>query len=468
MAFQNRKHRITAVTPDSIADQLEIAAGDFLMEIDGTHVDDVFDYRMAIASEELTLLIEKADGELWELEIEKDEDEDLGLEFESALMDDVRICRNRCIFCFVDQQPPGLRDSLYIKDDDVRLSFLHGNYVTLTNIDEAEVARIARYHLSPLRISVHTTDADLRCQMTGNPHAGKLFSALEAFNAAGIQMHFQAVICKSYNDGAQLDKTISGLLQYRPGAQSLAIVPAGTTRHRDDLAALAPLTPGDALRVIRQVEAWQVKCLAQIGTRFVYAADEWYVLAELPAPDAAANEDFPQLENGVGLCALFAEEFADGLCTASPSHATDQSRTSQLPNTTNQPRSLPPPTVRVGIITGIAAADCMRGLAARFMEHHPHSPCEITIYPIRNDFFGDSVTVSGLLTGQDVINQLAPIWNQLNPPQAIFLPANAFRADTEDMLDGLTRTDVEAALGIPVYIGSADGAIFANQLLLAQ
>ena len=333
----------------------------------------------------------------------------------------------------------------------MRLSFLHGNYVTLTNTDDAEIARIARYHLSPLRISVHTTDAALRVQMTGNPHAGKLYTALEAFNEAGIQMHFQAVICKGYNDGTQLDKTISDLLQYQPSAQSLAIVPAGTTRHREGLAALEPFTPGDALRIIKQVEAWQEKCLTQIGTRFVYAADEWYVLAGLPAPNAATSEDFPQLENGVGLCALFAKEFADGLARM---HIT-----------------APSPAKRIGIVTGTAAADFMRGLAAQFMDSFKTqaipTPPEIHVYPIRNDFFGASVTVSGLITGTDVINQLVAICHQLNPPQVLFLPANAFRTDTEDMLDGLTRAQVEAALGIPVFIGSADGGIFANQLLLA-
>ena len=441
MPLSNRKHRITAITPDSIADQMEITAGDFLLEVDGAAVGDVFDYRMATAAEELTLLIEKPDGELWELEIEKDEDEDLGMEFESALMDDVRTCRNKCIFCFVDQQPHGLRDSLYVKDDDVRLSFLHGNYVTLTNLDDEEIARIARYHLSPLRISVHTTDADLRVKMTGNRHAGKLNAALQTFNNAGIDMHFQAVICKSYNDGTRLDKTIEDLLAYQPGAQSLAIVPAGTTRHREGLPTLAPFTAEDAAQIIAQVEAWQKKCLAQMGTRFVFAADEWYVLAGQHPPNPTQNEDYPQLENGVGLFASFGHEFAQAC--------------GKIKKTTCTP-------LTIGIVTGTAAADFMRSLAAQFMARF--EGCNIHVFPIHNDFFGHSVTVSGLLTGRDIIAQLITQRNQLKLPDVIFLPGNAFRAGTEDMLDGLTRAEVEAALGVPVIIGNTDGEQLARAL----
>ena len=416
-----RRHKITAITPESIGESLEIEAGDFLLEIDGQAIGDVFDYRMAVQSEVLTVLVEKgADGELWELDIEKDEDEDLGLIFETPLMDAVRTCQNKCIFCFVEQQPPGLRDSLYVKDDDVRMSFLHGNYVTLTNVTEGEIKRITRYHLSPLRISVHTTDGALRCRMMGNKKAGRLLSVLERFNQAGIEMHFQAVICKGFNDGEKLDETIKGLLALRPGAASLAVVPAGLTRHRAGLAPLEGFTAADANAVITQVENRQKKCRQQYGTAFVFAADEWYVLAGRAVPDFEAYEDFPQLDNGVGVMALFAR---GGLQSLGGYQS-------------------------VGLVTGTAAYGFMCGLARAYEKKHP--AVRVQVFEVVNDFFGHSVTVSGLLTGGDVIAQMQGKCGGL---EVLFLPENAFRAETEVMLDGTTRGELEAALGVAVRIG---------------
>jgi len=434
-----RRHKITHVAAGSIAESLAIASGDFLLAINDVEIKDVFDYRMAVADEELLVLIEKPDGEQWELDIEKDADDDLGLEFETALMDDIRTCRNRCMFCFVDQQPPGLRDSLYVKDDDIRLSFLHGNYVTLTNVDDAEAQRIARLHLSPLRISVHTVDATLRQRLTGNKHAGRLAAQLKRFNEAGIEMHFQAVICKGINDGAKLDETIETLLGVQPGGQSLAIVPAGVTKHRKGLTALAAFTPEDAAAVISQVAAWQAKARAKLGRAFVFAADEWYGLAGQDAPTAAACEDFPQLENGVGLCGLFAREFLTAMENSLPTYS----------------------PVRIGVATGEAAFLFMSNLMRQFAAKHPD--VQIQTFAVRNDFFGETVTVSGLLTGGDIVAQLRARCAELD---VLFLPANAFRAGTEDMLDGMTRAEVEAAMGVPVCNGSADGGMFYEQLKL--
>jgi putative radical SAM enzyme (TIGR03279 family) len=444
-----RRHKITHITPGGIGESLGLEAGDFLLEIDGHTVHDVFDYRMMIQAEELTVLIEK-EGELWELDIEKDAGRDLGLTFESPLMDEIRLCRNRCVFCFIDQQPPGLRGSLYVKDDDPRLSFLHGNYITLTNINEAETERIARYHLSPLRISVHTTNAALRCKMMGNPNAGNLFAALERFNNAGIEMHFQAVICKGINDGTLLDETIKKLLAYKPGAASLAVVPAGLTKHRHGLAPVAPLTAGDALAVIAQIEAWQKKCRARYGSAFVYAADEWYILADLPVPGYKSYGGFPQLDNGVGMLALFKRGFEKGMKTVGAAH------TRELLKKFDQ-------NVNIGVVTGAAAFRFMRGLAESFIKRYKNM--QIQVFSIVNDFFGEAVTVSGLLTGGDVIRQMQGKCGGLD---VLFLPRNAFREGTEIMPDGVTRGELADALGADVRIGSADGEVFCKELLFVQ
>ncbi|MCL2188858.1 MAG: DUF512 domain-containing protein [Defluviitaleaceae bacterium] len=443
------KHKIVRISPESIGEALALEAGDFLLQIDGQEIGDVFDYRMAAASEALILLVEKGAhsneaGELWELEIEKEIDEDPGLEFETPLMDEIRRCRNKCIFCFIDQQPQGLRDSLYVKDDDVRLSFLHGNYVTLTNIDEAEIDRIARYHLSPLRISVHAMDGDLRCRMMGNKHAGRLGNALTRFKAAGIEMHFQAVLCKGYNDGEILDETIEKLLALRPNAASLAIVPAGLTRHREGLTKIEAFTPEDARDVITQVEVWQTLCHEKHGTRFVYAADEWYVLAGLPLPTFEAYEEFLQLENGVGMCALFKREFLEEMQKPT---AYDLSSVGQ----------------RIGVATGVAAYGFMSNLMHEFAAQNKAFLTQI--FCIKNTALGEAVTVSGLLMGKDIISQMQSKCNELD---ILFLPGNAFRAGEEVMLDGVTKQDLEDALGVRVCIGSADGGAFYIQLLNAH
>ena len=448
------KHEITTVSPGSIAHELELAPGDVLISVNGKSIVDVLDYRFHILSEELLLEIEKPDGEIWELEIEKDEAEDLGLEFESPLMSATRKCRNKCIFCFVDQQPQGLRPSLYIKDDDPRLSFLHGNYVTLTNLSDAEIKRLAGYHLSPLRISVHAADMDLRKKMTGNNTADKLFHALDIFAEAGIRMHFQAVLCKGVNDGTALDYTIEALAA-RQGAESLAIVPAGLTRHRDGLHKLEQFTKPEASAVLAQILAWQEKCKKNLGTAFVFPADEWYIMAGQKMPEFACYENFPQLDNGVGMARLFECEFK-GAAGATPKSEVRGQRSEKTENLVSR---------HIGIVTGLAAADFMRGMAVEFETRH--SGKKITVYAIRNDFYGENITVSGLLTGADVIAQLRSVFTQggANAPSIIFLPENAFRVDSDEMLDGTNISQIRDALGVSVEKGSADGGEFFKQLL---
>jgi putative radical SAM enzyme (TIGR03279 family) len=426
-------HLIVNVLPDSIAEEMEISTGDFLLTVNGKNCADVLDYRYLTHDELVTLEIEKPDGEIWELEIEKDEDEDLGLEFDKPLMDDARRCKNKCVFCFIDQLPPSLRESLYFKDDDARLSFLSGNYVTLTNVTREEAERIAFYHLSPLRISVHAMEPELRVKLTGNPNAGGLNKTLNLFNGAGITMHFQIVLCSGLNDGAHLDYSISELSKLRPGAASLSVVPAGLSRHREGLYPLKPFTQAEAAEVIAQVSEWQSRLRGGMGTAFVFCADEFYLQAGLPVPDYAHYEDFPQLENGVGMLALFKKGFYDAYHPAAVKRKT-------------------------AIITGKAAAGFIRGLVKNIEN--------VLVYEIENEFFGPLITVSGLLTGGDIIRQ-AGARVQEDGVERLFVPANAFRHGTEVMLDDVTLTDLHVALGLDVSIGPADGGDFYRSLIFS-
>jgi len=390
-------HKILEVEQNSIANELEIEPGDCLLSINGQKVADVLDYRFMIQSEELIVEIQKSNNEIWELEIEKDETEDLGLIFQSGLMDEQRSCNNRCIFCFVDQMPKGLRHSLYFKDDDPRLSFLSGNYVTLTNLSQAEARRIAKYHLSPLHISVHAADCNLRCEMMGNSEADNLFEHLQLFYDAGITMHFQIVLVKGVNDGAALDNTIAALAKL--GA-SLSVVPVGLTKYRDGLYKISPFSKEDAITIIKQVSKWN---------GFAYCSDEWYIKADIPMPDYEFYGEFPQLENGVGMWALFEQEHKP------------------FPNS-------------AGIVTGVAAQGLIKKLA-------PNSK----VYVVKNDFFGHDVTVSGLLTGQDIVAQVGakPLQDSC---KTLILPKNMFRDGTESTLDDMTRSEIEQHLGVKIEV----------------
>jgi len=433
-------HEIESVISGSIAHEMGITPGDKLLSLNGEAVLDILDYRFRVQEDILLVEIEKADGEIWEIEVEKDPDEDLGILFVRPLMSASRVCCNQCVFCFVDQQPKGLRDSLYVKDDDARLSFLMGNYATITNLSKNDIARLAGFHLSPLRISVHAADLDLRCKMMGTERARNLFDALAVFGQAGIEMHFQAVICKGLNDGAQLEHTIEKLAGLK-GAASFAVVPVGLTGHRDGLFSLSGFDKAAAAAVIRQVVPWQNHFRATRGSAFVFLSDEWYIMAEETLPAYDAYEDFPQLDNGVGVVRLFEWEWTEEA----------ESSTNDAPSQTYQKT--------IGIVTGKAAADFMRRLAAQFETAHPY--VKITVYAIENEFFGEDVTVSGLIVGRDIINQIK---SKIENISTLFLPQNAFRANTEDMLDGCTRGELEEILGVPVKIGSADGGEFYRQM----
>ena len=306
--MKKHEHIVKSLMPGGIGEELGIEPGDKLLAINGNEIQDVFDYYYYEESEQLLLLIEKPDGEEWELEIEKDEDESLGIEFDQSLMDEYRSCRNKCIFCFIDQMPPGMRETLYFKDDDSRLSFLQGNYITLTNMSEKDLERVIRFHLAPINISVHATDPELRCRMLHNRFAGNVLERIRQLYEAGIEMNGQIVLCPEINDGEQLDRSIRDLAGFLPYMRSLSVVPVGVTKYREGLYPLRTFTSVEAAAVIDQIEGWQRKIYARHGTHFVQASDEFYILAGRQLPEEERYDGYIQLENGVGMVRLLLTE----------------------------------------------------------------------------------------------------------------------------------------------------------------
>ena len=429
MGAGKHEHIIKSVLPGSIAAELEIAAGDRLIAINEREIEDVFDYHFYTNDEELVLLIEKPDGEEWELEIEKEYEEDLGIEFEQGLMDEYRSCRNRCMFCFIDQMPEGMRDTLYFKDDDSRLSFLQGNYVTLTNMSSHDIDRIIRYRLEPINISFHTTNPELRCRMLHNRFAGEALKNVDKLYEGGIQMNGQIVLCKGINDGVELERSIVDLTKYIPCLQSVSVVPVGLTRYRDGLYPLEPFQREDARRVLKTIHRWQERLYEEYGTHFIHAGDEWYILAGEELPEEERYDGYLQLENGVGMLRLLEEEFRE----AYEGTEGDQRKR------------------EVSIATGLLAAPYIQRMAEQLAVKYPKT--EIHVYPIRNDFFGELITVSGLITGQDLIRQLRG--RELG--ERLLLPCNMFRSGEEGFLDDVTLSEVEEALQVEAYIVKSSG-----------
>lgn len=409
---------ISRVLPDTIAAELELEPGDKIVAVDGNPVNDIIDLSFALAAESLELLIEKANGEQVILEIEKDYDEDLGVEFESAVFDKVRQCANRCLFCFVDQMPPGMRESLYVKDDDYRLSFLYGNFITLTNLTKADLKRIRQLHLSPLYVSTHTTDGVLRAKMLGNQRAGEIMDQLRQLVEYGVELHTQVVLCPGWNDGEALEKTIADLWAMSPAVLSLAIVPVGITRHRQHCPPLDAFTPAAADAVIQTVAKWQATCRAQSGDSFVYLADEFYLAAGQPIPEYDHYDGFPQLENGVGIVRNFLDEWEHH----------DFSGTGY-----QQP-------LRLDVVCGVSAGKILGPL----LEALTIPNLAVRVLPVENVFFGSNVTVTGLLTGQDIIAALSACGGERD---GIILPGIALRKGESVFLDGVTAEEVAAALG---------------------
>ncbi|WP_349666961.1 DUF512 domain-containing protein [Lacrimispora sp.] len=434
--MSKRGHVIKAVDTGSIAEELELEPGDEVLSIDGHELEDIFDYEYYVNSESILMTVRKKNGEEWELEIEN-QYEDLGLTFENGLMSEYRTCRNNCIFCFIDQMPPGMRDTLYFKDDDSRLSFLQGNYVTLTNMSEHDIARIIEFKLAPINISVHTTNPELRCRMLHNRFAGEALSKIDRLYEAGVSMNGQIVLCKGVNDKEELERTISDLSKYLPYMESVSIVPVGVSRFRDGLFPLSPIEKEDAVSVLEIVERWQKKLFKVHGSHFIHASDEFYILAERPMPEESRYDGYIQLENGVGMLRLLETEVRDALKEEGGADAAEE----------------------LSIATGT--------LAAPFIEQHARLVCEkfpertIHVYPIVNHFFGEQITVAGLITGQDLIAQLKgkPLGKRL------LLPECMFRSGEEVFLDDLTRQDVQNALQVQVDIVKSSGQDFVNAVL---
>ena len=423
------EHIISIVRPDSIAEEMGIEPGDKLLTMNGNEIEDIFDYRYYMEDELVVLLIEKPDGEQWELEIEKDEPEDLGMEFEQGLMDEYRSCHNKCIFCFIDQMPPGMRDTLYFKDDDSRLSFLQGNYVTLTNMSDHDMQRIVKYHLEPINISFQTTNPELRCRMLHNRFAGDALKKVQGLYDAGIEMNGQIVLCKGFNDGKELERSIRDLTGYLPFLRSVSVVPVGLSKYRDGLEPLEPFTKKDALQVLDTVHRWQEKIYPKYGIHFIHASDEWYILAEQELPEEENYDGYLQLENGVGMLRLLYEEFTEALSEA------EGDRKAR----------------KLTLATGRLAYPYLHRLMDTMKEKFPNT--EVQIIPIRNDFFGEMITVSGLITGQDLMNQTKGniTGNRL------LIPCNMLRVDEDVFLDDYTVADVEKTLQVELNIVKSSG-----------
>lgn len=430
-------HTIAAVEPDSIASELELEPGDILLAVNGNKIEDAFDYHYLMNEEYVELLIRKKNGEEWELEIEKEYEEDLGVTFENGMMDDYRSCTNRCIFCFIDQMPPGMRETLYFKDDDTRLSFLQGNYVTLTNLSEHDVERIIRYRLSPINISFQTTNPQLRCKMLHNRFAGESLKIAGRFAQEGILMNGQIVLCKGWNDGEELERTLGDLSQYAPVLQSVSVVPVGLSRFRDGLTPLEPFTKEDAKQVLAIIRKWQRKVYEEHGIHFVHAGDEWYLLAEEELPPEEEYDGYLQLENGVGMLRLLEREFHTAL--------------EQEPGD-ERVRTL-------SLATGKLAAPFLKKYVSDLRGKFPN--VTVTVYEIENEFFGEQITVAGLITGQDLKNQLAG----KDLGEKLLLPCHMLRSGEEVFLDDVTVTELSQALESTIEIVESDGAILLQQMI---
>lgn len=431
------KHKIKSVEEGSIAQELEIEPGDYLLAVNDTELKDIFDYHFICNDEFITVLIEKPNGEQWELEIEKEYNEDIGIDFEQGLMDNYRSCTNKCMFCFIDQMPPGMRETLYFKDDDARLSFLQGNYITLTNMKDQDLDRIIKYRLSPINISIHTVNPELRVKMLHNRFAGEALKKLEKLYDNRIEMNSQIVLCKGINDGAELERSIEYLSNMLPYMESLSVVPVGLTKFRDNLAPLKKFNKEDAIEVLNTIHKWQDKLLKEHGTRFVFASDEWYLTAQMPIPDEDYYEGYNQIENGVGMIRSLEDEVDDYLATL-----TGDDRTK-----------------KVSLATAVLASPIITKQTEKVMEKYPNVDCNV--YTIYNDYFGRDITVAGLLTGQDIINQL----KDKDLGDYLILPNVLLRSGEEVLLDDLTVTDLEKALQIEIRIVKSDGTSLIDTIL---
>lgn len=448
--MKKTEHIVKSVEPGSIAEELEIEPGDVLLTINNEEIEDVFDFRYMIKDEYLEVVIRKPDGEEWLLEIDKEYDDDLGIEFENSLMSDYRSCSNKCIFCFIDQMPPGMRETLYFKDDDSRLSFLQGNYITLTNMQEKDIDRIIRMNLAPINISVQATNPELRCKMLNNRFAGEKLKFLQKLYEGHIEMNGQIVCCKGVNDGEELKRSIEDLSKYLPFMRSVSVVPAGITKYREGLYPLGLFTKEEAGQIIDLIESYQQGFYEEFGLHFIHASDEWYITAEREFPEEERYDGYIQLENGVGMMRLLMNEFEEAL-----DNLVKSEQYQNLKETLHR---------TVTIATGRLTYSTLVSFSERLMKCFPG--LTIHVVAIRNDFFGETITVSGLITGQDLISQLKEQQHAgVELGDTLNIPINMLRSGEKVFLDDVTVADVEKALNIHVAAVEANGRDFIEAII---
>ena len=431
-----KKNEIKTVLPGSIGEEIGLEPGDVILKINNTEIRDVLDYRYLMSDEEILLTVLTRQGEEVEVEIEKDIYEDLGVEFESGLIDTAKSCANRCVFCFIDQLPKGMRETLYFKDDDTRLSFFQGNYVTLTNVPEKEIDRFIAMRVSPINISVHTTNPSLRVEMLKNKNAGNIMERMKKLSDNGILLNAQIVLCPGINDGKELERTLSDLLSLGH-IRSVSIVPIGKTKFRDGLCSIPSVTKEKAEEVIKTVEEWQKKAMEKAGTRLFYASDEFYLKAEREIPDAEEYEHFPQIENGVGLIASMKEEFYNAL---NEDYSLEKER-------------------HVSIATGVSAYNFIKSIAKEAEKRY--NKLKVDVYEIKNNFFGEEITVAGLLCGRDITEQL----RGKDMGEVLLVSKSMLRDATDVLLDDVTISDMERELGVKIKAIENDGYEFLEALL---
>ncbi len=423
---------ITDVCSTSLAEKAGLCAGDILISINGNEINDVLDYRFYLTEESIVINYMREGVEM-SARITKGEYEDIGLEFETPLMDKKHSCSNQCIFCFIDQLPKGMRKTLYFKDDDSRLSFLHGNYVTLTNMTDEDISRIIKMHISPVNVSVHTTNPQLRVSMMKNKRAGEVLSYLDTLCDAGIKLHAQIVLCKGINDGHELERTLLDMQRYYPALESLSVVPSGLTKYREGLYPLSDFTKEDAINVINSVDRVANDTKTKFGTRIFYCADEFYIKAGLDIPGMEYYEEYMQIENGVGMIRSMLDEFDLELAYIDEYSPADVKR-------------------EISIATGVASYPYISGIAKKLTEYCPK--LKIHVYEIVNHFFGESITVSGLLTGVDMYEQL----KDKTLGSELLIPENTLKADEDKFLCDMSVEELSSKLGVRIVSSPNDGA----------
>lgn len=417
------KSKIVKISPNSLAEEIGLEIGDRLISINETAINDIIDYKFLMADENIVIEIEKISGEIWQIEVEKDYEEDLGVEFENSILDNARSCSNNCLFCFVDQLPKGMRRTLYFKDDDSRLSFLQGNFVTLTNMKDEDIDRIIRYRISPINVSVHTTNPELRIKMLNNRFAGNIYERLQKLAKANIDINCQIVLCPGINNGDELISTTQDLFKLYPSIKNVAVVPVGATKFREGLYDITLFNKESSREEIKKLSNLQNKYMKEVGSPFVRLSDEFYVLAQMEVPDRNFYGSFEQLEDGIGMIRIFRDNITESI------YKLDKSKTGSFT-----------------IITGFSAYNEIISASKKIAKQN--NKININVAKIANNFFGETITVAGLLTAQDIINQT----RELNLGDYVLIPQNMLRGGEEVFLDDITIKELEKTLNRKIII----------------